>query len=432
MMTREEIYGGSYIFEFAAAGEIYTIPPYTDWRVLYMAGGDLTAGTVEARLPRADSIRQEGWLVYFIVNDTNIPCDVSTALGTVLITLQQGQALEVGLVDADNPVTEGTWAIRRTNVTFGLGSVVAEIVCLGSSTGAGEKVNAYQYSADVWVSYADLPTLSGTGLDIGAVGVPTASEPFQVYYGQNNSFLEWSPFAAIARTTSNHPFRQTGLGVILGSAIGDLLHITNASTGIIRRMEAYSITGDSWAYGNDFPAFPGLSDPDVSIAESLGEDTFWEYMYFSISTPDLAAVFVGYNQITQVYFGAAYPPWPRGPYRPSLCGIADRMHWVGGSYSSASSVAYSTDTHHEYNPFLNSWTLLPAAPVVGRGMGVSALDDPLDRFFFGMGETTSVPSETNFEYNLTTRTYRARATFAWGSTREERESAWARYQPFGP
>lgn len=435
MMTRDEIYGGSLTHEMFDAADVYVIPDYTDERVIYIFGSDLDPGPgVTVVLPDPATIRQHGWLVYLIINDTNINMTIKDAENNPLGFLYQGEAVYVGLISAVVPIgpTNG-WALKKVAYATGAGTYLAEIVNAGGTDGAGTGWEKYTYSDDTWLSQpTPLPTTSGTGAEISSAGIPTANEDFRIFYGQSASFFELQTHSAIARQYGNYVHRDTGFAVILGSVIGDAMHVSNAQTGQLLKMEAYEVATNTWTDGNDFPSFQGFTDPQrtncASSNESAGGTTDYDRSYTSPSTLDTSAMLIAYDQQSQVYFVAAYPLWPRGPYLPSMLGIADRLHFQGGSYSEASAVAYSTDSHQEYNPFLNSWQTLPVLPVIGRGLGICQLNDPLDRYFFGMGETTSVPSEVMFEYNLTTRTYTAKGTQSWGTSRESQNSAWSRAQ----
>lgn len=435
MMTREELYGGFISVDFPTNTSIVELPPHTDFRLLYCEGNDLSGGGVTLRLPDPKTIRQHGWLVYMIYNGLNsgmsTAVTLTTAGGISLGFINDEEVLLVGLLSAEFPVGDGTWTVVKRNSANAAGTFISETVNFGSTTGLDNACESYLFSTDSWFTYPVLPIVSGTGREISAAEFPDATGSFDCYYGQVAEVYRWVNGIPVLQNPPNYPFIQTGFGVVLGSVIGDLMHVANGVTPAnAYKMEVFAPVTDTWTMGVDFPSFTGITAPEVNVCESLGVEEFHEFTFTSPSTLDSSAVFIGYSQIAQIYFVAAYPPWPRGPYRPSCVGIDSRLHFQGGSYSSTSTVISSTDSHMEFNPFLNTWQVLPPIPVIGRGLGIHAFTEPRDRYTFGMGETTSVPSEVHFEYNLTTRTYRNRATFSWGATgRLERESAWASYFP---
>lgn len=433
MMTREELYGGSTTLEFPTPTSTIQLPDSFDFRVIYLVGSDFSVGGVTLRLPDPQTIRQHGWLVFFIFNGVGVDVTLETATGTVLGFITTLQAFSVGLLSAEFPVGGGTWVVVKKDTDFAVGSLITESVCLGSSSGSNNDVNSYISTTDTWVTKPPLPIDSGTGLDIGAAQFNTGSG-MDGYYGQNADFYRWRNGVTLDRADPTYPFQQTGLSVIQGSPIGDLMHIATANLipANANKMEAYAVGSDTWTTGQDFPSFSGIPNgptpPEVSICQSIGLEESNDFTFISPSTLDSSQVFVAYAQATQVYMVAAYPPWPRGPYRPSCIGIDSRLHFQGGSYSENSAIENSTDRHLEFNPVLNSWQVLPPIPVIGRGLGILDFLQPRDRYTFGMGETTSTPSEVHFEYNIGTRTYRARGTFTWTNTgRIQRESAWAQY-----
>lgn len=432
MMTRNEIYGGSLTHEMVIENEVWVIPDHTDERVLFIAGGELEGTGVTVVLPARASVRQHGWLVYLIVNTTTLPLTLEDENNNILGSILGDEAYAVGLISAVVAIGPALgWAIKSSKIIESGSRAPAEIVNLGGSDGGGTASEIYTYSDDTWRTAAfQLPSISGTGELISAVGVPTATVTFQVYYGQSASFFEYSPISGTTQMQlGNFPHTDTGLAVILGSAIGDLMHVSNGEFSTPYKMEAYGAVSDAWTFGNDFPSFQGFTAPErtncVSSNESAGGTTDYERSYTSPSTHDTSAMLIAYLQQPQTYFVAAYPPWPRGSYLPSMIGIGDRLHFQGGSYSESSTVAYSTDAHAEYNPFFNSWQVLPALPVVARGMGICQLDDPLDRYFFGQGENVA-GADLMYQYSLTTRTYTSKGTQAWGTTRPSQNTAWAR------
>lgn len=432
MMTREELYGGAVVLEFPTSSSTIQLPPHFDTRVVALTGDDLGPGTVTLRLPDPKTIRQHGWLVFMIFNDTSITVNVETATGTVLGFLTDQQTFLVGLISAEFPVGGGTWSLVKKNTDATVAPPITESVCFGSSVGLNDDCNSYLYAPDAWVTNPSLPIVSGTGVEISAGQFPNVGlGSIDAYYGQNAEFYRWINGVETIRSTPSFPFIQTGLGVITGSSIGDLMHVATAAGAPANayKMEVFDVPLDAWTNGLDFPSFTGITAPEVTVCQSIGVEEFNQFAFTSPSTLDSSAVFIAYDQTAQVYLVAAYPPWPRGPYRPSCVGIDSRLHFQGGSYSSALTVENSTDRHLEFNPFLNTWQVLPPIPVIGRGLGILDFGEPRDRYTFGMGETTSVPSEVHFEYNIVTRTYRNRATFSWGATgRIERESAWGMFQ----
>ena len=82
MMTREELYGGSINLEFPTNTSTIQLPDHFDIRGLYLFGNDFASGGVTLRLPDPQTIRQHGWLVFFIFNGVGIPVTPSTFRGT--------------------------------------------------------------------------------------------------------------------------------------------------------------------------------------------------------------------------------------------------------------------------------------------------------------------------------------------------------------
>ena len=437
MMTREELYGMSITIDFPGEGSTVQLPPFFDIRLLICGDQELTVLPITLRLPDPQTIRQHGWLVFAIYNASGVDLNIETATGALIgflnpiLPAQLAEIGLLGLISAEFPLGGGSWAFVKKETRLALGNRITESVCFGSTTGLGDDVDSYQFALDSWLAYDPLPIVSGSGIDISAGSFVVTFADIEVYYGQFAEFYEWSPPGTTTlQSTSNYKFAQTGLGVIQGSAIGDLMHIANANEEVLNayKMEVFGVAGDVWTIGLTFPSFTGITAPEVTVCQSIGIEEANQFTFTSASTADTSSVFIAYDKIAQIYLVAAYPPWPWGPYRPSCVGIGSRLHFQGGSYSEILGVADSTDAHYEFNPFLGTWQTLPPLPVIGRGLGILGFQEPRDRYTFGMGETTSVPSEVHFEYNTITRTYRARGTFNWGATgRTQRESAWGTF-----
>lgn len=446
MMRKSEIYGGAAWIKFNSPTETIAMPAGTDVRVWNVFSDEFTAVDLRLQLPDPVTIRPSpginfpgvgatGGVVYFIYSNASA--------GSVTIEDSEGVALgflafdDLMVVALFNPFAPGgQWCIMKKDAGMGLVGFSTETISFGSDHGPSfDDVWSYAYETDAWTSEPTIPVISGTAQEATAadhIGVFTKTyitwEFVLVQWIPGGTYVQWQTpsfecvFSALIDSSG---------GLFGSSTLGDFFHVSNPAVGgTPRHTEYFSISGSAWTLGPPTPA------AFVPLNQTLGLDQGFDHpapqlIYLSATAPDSATAWIGLTLTGSVYIFLQVPPWPWGHTAPSAVGLPSGVHMQNGNFDVSGlggNPGFATDSHHEYQVVTNTWAALSRSPVVARGMGARGTRLYRDRYTFGMGADATapgVPFEQHFEYNVSTRTYRARAAASWGDN-DRREGAWAR------
>lgn len=455
MMTREELYGRSSTLNYTLTGQTLAIPDGSDIRVWTLTSDDFAGVGNVIQLPDPTTIRPaggatpsgtgaQGGPLYYIMNFTTFAAsiDLEDANGNPLGFFNIGEMFVVSLL---NPfVLAGEWCVMKKTVTTGSVGLSTRTISFGSDTSLFNQARSYGYETDTWVSQNDIPIASGntsatTAADhIGTTGLENTytalTYDLRLYRYEPAAGGTYTQLAQPSFECTYSGLADSSGGLASTSFLDDFFHIANAGVGGTPRFtETYSITGNAWSAGPTTPSAINAFLETVVVDE--GFDQIQNILYINPTSPDSAAGWYALGLTTLTYAILKNPPWPYGHTAPSVIGIGNVAHYQNGNFdvSGFPNPGFSTNAHYQFAKGTNSWSALPQSPVVARGMGIRGTRLYRDRYTFGMGADKDHPSTlfiSHTEYNLNTRSYRARGTASWADS-DRREGAWARTDP-GP